>query len=197
MAYAELEFNNFQEIDLALGVRRSLPLALNTMAYRTGANESEIAISYHGNDIAIWNTGTKAITLQTSGWITPTTIDRIDQIARGNDLGIVQKVDGRARFTHRAKDGGWYHMEDPITIDRDGKVKHNDPDRYYGYSNADTYHAAGLASNPLGGETEHNAILNMSRSHLREWIKRNRQEIGYSRINNVNFVEVHNALKEN
>src|SRR5699024_5334800 len=121
MAYATLEFNNFQEIDLALGVRRSLPLALNTVAYRTGVNESEIAISYHGNDIAIYNTGTKSITLQTGGWVTPTTIDRLNQIALGNDLGSVGVVGGRARFTHRAKDHGWYHLEDRITVDREAR----------------------------------------------------------------------------
>lgn len=196
MAYATLEFNNFQEIDLALGVRRSLPLAPNTVAYRTGVNESEIAISYHGNDIATWDTGTKAITLQTSGWITPTTIDRLDQIARGNGIGTVSKIDGSARFTHTAKDHGWYSMEDPITINRPGKVEHNDPDRYYGYSNADTYHAAALASNPIGGESEHNAITNMSRHHLRQWIKNNRKEIGYSTIDKVNLREVYNSLQE-
>lgn len=196
MAYATLEFNNFQEIDLTLGVRRSLPLALNTVAYRTGVNESEIAISYHGNDIAIYNTGTKSITLQTGGWVTPTTIDRLDQIARGNHLGSVRIVGGRARFTHTAKDHGWYSMEDPITIDRDGKVEHNDPDRHDGYSNADTYHAAALASNPLGGESEYNAILNMSRYHLRQWVKNNRSEIGYSTIDKVNIKELFFSMKE-
>lgn len=196
MAYATLNYTNFQAMDLELGNRRSLPLALNTVAYRTGVNESEIAISYHGNDIAIYDTGTKSITLQTSGWITPTTIDRLDQIARGNDMGSVGIVAGRARFTHRAKDYGWYDMSEPVTVDRDGKVKHNDPDRYYGYSNADTWHAAALASNPLGGESEHNAILNMSRHHLRQWIKNNRKEIGYSAIDNVNIREVYNTLHE-
>src|SRR5699024_4861262 len=196
MAYATLEFNNFQEIDLALGVRRSLPLALNTVAYRTWVNESEIAISYHGNDIAIYNTGTKSITLQTGGWVTPTTIDRLDQIARGNHLGSVRIVGGVARFTHTAKDHGWYSMEDRVTIDRDGKVEHNDPDRHDGYSNADTYHAAALASNPLGGESEYNAILNMSRYHLRQWIKNNRSEIGYSTIDKVNIKELFFSMKE-
>lgn len=142
MAFATLELSNFQEIDLTLGIRRSLPLAPNTMAYRTGVNESEIAISYHGNDIAIWDTGTKSITLQTSGWDTPTTIDRLHQIARGNDLGSVGKVRGVARFTHTTKDHGWYSMEEPITVDRDGRVEHNDPDRHNGYSNLDTYLAA-------------------------------------------------------
>ena len=196
MAYATLEFNNFQEIDLTLGVRRSLPLAPNTVAYRTGANESEIAISYHGNDIAIYNTGTKAITLQTGGWVTPTTIDRLDQIARGNGIGVVQKVDGVVRFTHRAKDYGWYSMEEPITVGRDGKVEHNDPDRHDGYSNLDTYLAAAWCANPEGGESEYRAILNMSRVHLRGYVKLNRNNIGYSTINRVNIKEVHNSLKE-
>lgn len=193
MAYAELEYKNFNEIDLALGVRRSLPLALNTVAYRTGA---EIAISYHGNDIAIWDKDTQAITLQTSGWNTATTIDRLHQIARGNHLGMVGIVNGAARFTHTAKNCGWYSMEDPITIDRDGKVEHNDPDRCYGYSNSDTYHAWSLATNPLGGEPEYKAILKMSRYELREWIKNNRREIGYSKINNVNIHEIYRALHE-
>ena len=196
MAYATLEFNNFQEIDLALGVRRSLPLALNTVAYRTGVNESEIAISYHGNDIAIWNTGTKSITLQTGGWVTPTTIDRLNQIARGNDLGSVSIVGGVARFTHETKDHGWYSMEDPITVDRDGKVEHNDPDRHNGYSNLDTYLAAAWCANPEGGESEYKAILNMSRVHLRGYVKLNRNNIGYSTINRVNIREVHNSLQE-
>ena len=196
MAYATLEFSNFQEIDLALGVRRSLPLALNTVAYRTGVNESEIAISYHGNDIATWDTGTKAITLQTGGWITPTTIDRLNQIARGNDIGVVQKVDGVARFTHRAKDYGWYSMKDRVTIDRDGRVEHNDPDRHGGYSTFDTYQAAVWCDNPEGGESEYKAILNMSRVHLRQYIKLNRNNIGYSTINRVNIREIHNALQE-
>ena len=196
MAYATLEFNNFQEIDLALGVRRSLPLAPNTVAYRTGANESEIAISYHGNDIAIWDTGTKSITLQTGGWVTPTTIDRLDQIARGNGIGVVQKVDGVARFTHRAKDYGWYSMEEPITVDRDGNVEHNDPVRHGGYSTFDTWQAIAWCSNPEGGESEYRAILNMSRVHLRGYIKLHRQNIGYKSITNVNIKEVHNALQE-
>lgn len=196
MAYATLEFNNFQEIDLALGVRRSLPLAPNTVAYRTGVNESEIAISYHGNDIATWDTGTKSITLRTSGWVTPTTIDRLDQIARGNGLGSVRIVGGVARFTHTAKDHGWYSMEEPITVDRDGKVEHNDPDRYYGYSNADTYHAAAWCDNPEGGEHEYRAILNMSRVHLRGYIKMHRQNIGYKSITNVNVKEIYFSRKE-
>lgn len=196
MAYATLDLANFHDIDRALGNRRSLPLALNTVAYRTGVNESEIAISYHGNDIAIYDTGTVSITLQTCGWDTPTTIDRLHQIARANNIGNVSKVGGCARFTHTAKDYGWYSMDDPITVSRPGKVEHNDPDRYYGYSNADTYHAAGMASNPIGGESEHNAILNMSLTHLRQWIKNNRKEIGYSAIDNVNIREVYNSLHE-
>lgn len=193
MAYANLEFTNFQEIDLALGVRRSMRLAPNTVAYRTGA---EIAISYHGNDIAIWNTDTKAITLQTSGWITSTTIGRLHQIARGNHLGRVGIVNGAARFTHTAKNHGWYSMEDPITIDHDGGVEHKDPDRYYGYSNADTYHAAALASNPLRGESEYKAILSMSLYELREWVKGHRREIGYKSIKNVNIKEIYFSLQE-
>ena len=196
MAYATLEFNNFQEIDLALGVRRSLPLALNTVAYRTGVNESEIAISYHGNDIAIWDTGTKSITLQTSGWDTPTTIDRLDQIARGNDIGVVQKVDGVARFTHTTKDHGWYSMKDRVTIDRDGRVEHNDPDRHGGYSTFDTWQAIAWCDNPEGGEHEYRAILNMNRVELRGYIKLNRNNIGYSTINRVNIREIHTALQE-
>lgn len=196
MAYATLEFNNFQEIDLALGVRRSLPLALNTVAYRTGVNESEIAISYHGNDIATCDTGTKAITLLTSGWDTPTTIDRLDQIARGNHVGSVGKVDGNVRFTHTTKDHGWYRMEDRVTIDRDGNVEHNDPDRYYGYSTFDTWQAMVWCSNPEGGEHEYRAILSMNRAELREYIKLNRNNIGYKSIKNVNIKEIHNSLKE-
>lgn len=196
MAYATLEFANFQEIDLALGVRRSLPLAPNTVAYRTGANESEIAISYHGNDIATWDTATKAITLQTGGWITPTTVDRLDQIARGNGLGSVRIVEGVARFTHRAKDYGWYSMEEPITVYRDGKVEHNDPDRHNGYSTFDTWQAIAWCSNPEGGEHEYRAILSMNRVELRGYIKLNRNNIGYSTINRVNIKEIYNALKE-
>lgn len=193
MAYAALKPSNFDEINMTLGFRRSMQIAPNTIAYRTG---NEIAISYHGNDIAIWNTDTKAITLQTSGWNTATTIDRLHQIARGNNLGMVGIVNGSARFTYTAKNCGWYDMSEPITIDHDGKVEHEDPDRYYGYSNADTYHAAGLASNPLGGEKEYNAIMGMSRYELREWIKMNRREIGYSRINNVNIHEIYKTLHE-
>ena len=196
MAYATLEFNNFQEIDHALGERRSLPLALNTVAYRTGVNESEIAISYHGNDIATWDTGTKAITLQTGGWDTPTTIDRLDQIARGNDIGVVQKVDGVARFTHRAKDHGWYLLKDRVTIDRDGNVEHNDPDRHYGYSTFDTWQSVAWCSNPEGGEHEYRAILRMNRVELREYIKLNRNNIGYKSIKNVNTKEIYFSLQE-
>lgn len=196
MAYVTLDLRNFAEIDQSLGASRSLPLALNTVAYRTGDNKSEIAISYHGNDIAIYDTGNKSITLTTSGWVSPTTVDRLDQIARGNGIGTVSTVGGRVRFTHRAKDHGWYHLEDAITVDRNGKVEHKDPDRHYGYSNSDTYQAAGLASNPLRGESEHNAILNMSRHQLRQWIKNNREEIGYSAIDNVNVREVYYTLNE-
>lgn len=193
MSHAKLEFTNFQEIDLALGFRRSMRLAPNTFAYRTG---NKIAVSYHGDDIAIWNSDTHAITLQTSGWNTSTTIDRLHQIARGNSLGMVGIVGGVARFTYTAKNCGWYSMSEPITIDRDGKVEHKDPDRCYGYSNADTYHAAALASNPLGGEKEYNAIMRMSRYELREWVKNNRREIGYSKINNVNIHEIYFSLQE-
>lgn len=191
MASAVLRLTNFQKIDLALGFRRSVRLAPNTVAYRTG---NKIAVSYHGNDIAIWNSDTHAITLQTCGWITSTTIDRLHQIARGNSLGMVGIVNGAARFTHTAKDCGWYSLEDPITIDHDGGVEHKDPDRYSGYSNSDTYHAAALASNPPGEEKEYKAILSMSRYELREWIKSNRREIGYSKINNVNIHEIYHAL---
>lgn len=196
MAYATLELTLFQDIDDALGSRRSLPLAPNTFAYRTGVNESEIAISYHGNDIAIYNTGTASITLQTGGWLTSTTIDRLDQIARGNSVGSVRIVRGRARFTHRAEDHGWYHMEDPITVNRPGKVEHNDPDRHNGYSNQDTYLAAAWCANPEGGEDEYRAILSMRRAELREYVKSNRQNIGYSSITNVNMAEVLLSLRE-
>lgn len=195
MAYATLDLCNFAEIDQTLGTRRSLPLALNTVAYRTGANESEIAISYHGNDIAIRHED-GAITLQTCGWNTPTTVDRLDQIARGNDLGSVSKVDGRVRFTHTAKDHGWYHLEDSITIYRDGKVEHNDPDRNNRYSNHDTYLTAGWCHNPEGGENEYNAILNMRRSELRGYIKSNRKNIGYKSIADVNIAEIQDSLEE-
>ena len=196
MAYATLEENNFGQIDLALGVRRSLPLALNTVAYRTGVNESEIAISYHGNDIAIYNTGTKSITLQTGGWVTPTTIDRLHQIARGNDIGSVGIVGGVARFTHETKDHGWYSMEEPITVYRDGEVEHNDPDRHGGYSTFDTWQSVAWCSNPEGGEHEYRAILNMNRVELRSYIKLNRNNIGYSTINRVNIREIYNALQK-
>lgn len=198
MAYATLEVANFHDIDRALGTHsRSLPLALNTVAYRTVYfSKSDIAISYHGNDIAIYNTSTGAIKLTTSGWDTPTTIDRLDQIARANNIGTVSKVGGRARFTHTAKDYGWYSMDEPVKVHRDGKVEHNDPDRLYGYSNADTWSAVALASNPLGGESEYRALMNMSRAHLRQWIKHNRKEIGYSTIDKVNIREVHNALHD-
>ena len=196
MAYATLEHNNFADIDHALGERRSLPLAPNTMAYRTGANESEIAISYHGNDIAIYNTSTASITLQTGGWNTNTTIDRLDQIARGNNIGSVKVVAGRVRFTHREENHSWYHMDDPITVNRPGKVEHNDPDRYNGYSNQDTYLAAAWCANPGGGEYEYKAILSMRRSELREYVKLNRQNIGYKSITNVNMIELFLSLQE-
>lgn len=199
MAYATLEFNNFQDIDQALGVRRSLPLALNTFAYRTGHNESEIAISYHGNDISIHHED-GAITLQTCGWTTPTTVDRLDQIARGNGIGTVSTVGGRVRFTHRAKDYGWHHIEISITVNvnRPGIVRGNDVDRYdaNGYSNRDTYLAASWCHNPEGGELEYRALLNMRRYELREFIKSNRNGIGYKSIADVNIAEIHHSLHE-
>lgn len=192
MAYATLEFNNFQDIDHALGVRRSLPLAPNTVAYRTGVNESEIAISYHGNDIAIWDTGTKAITLQTGGWDTPTTVDRLHQIARGNDLGSVGIVGGVARFTHTTRDHGWYSMKDRVTIDRDGNVEHNDPDRKDGTSNWQTREAWLMVQDT---EPRWKYAKNCSRRDLREMIKDMRSEIGYDRIENVNVTEIFYGLR--
>lgn len=196
MAYATLDLRNFAEINQALGNLRSLPLALNTVAYRLGDNE--IAISYHGNDIAIHHAN-GAITLQTCGWDTPTTVDRLDQIARGNGLGTVSKVGGSVRFTHSAKDYGWHHIETSITVNLPGIVRSNDVDRddANGYSNRDTYLAAVWCHNPEGGELEYRALLNMSRRELREFIKSNRNGIGYESIADVNMAEIHYSLKEN
>lgn len=189
MAVAELSLTNFVDIDQVLGTSKTLKLAHNTYAVRTGSNTIEI--TYHGNAIARCDLDTMAITLDTCGFETLTTLGRLDQIARGNRVGKVSKIGGQATLT--AKDGhGWYRFNNEITAHPNGKIEHNDPDRKDGSSNWQTREAWLMVQDT---EPRWKYAKKCSRRDLREMIKDMRSEIGYDRIENVNVTEIFYGLR--
>lgn len=216
MAVAELKFANFRDIDLELGSRATLKLAHNTIAYRLN---NEIGISYHGNEIARYDSVKRRITLSTAGWPTFTTLGRLNQLSHANRIGWVGLHDGEAVLTafanpfapevtadrgdwlnpdpeytaqceERYRAGAWHRLIPSIEFDMDkGVIYGGDHDHVDGLSNLDTAKAWQYISANDGIE-----LIDLPKNELREWIKSNRKNIGYKTINAVNVNEIHNLL---
>ena len=216
MAVAELKFANFRDIDLELGSRATLKLAHNTIAYRLN---NEIGISYHGNEIARYDSVKRRITLSTAGWPTFTTLGRLNQLSHANRIGWVGLHDGEAVLTafanpfapevtadrgdwlnpdseytaqceERYRAGAWHRLNPSIEFDMDkGVIYGGDHDHVDGLSNLDTAKAWQYISANDGIE-----LIDLPKNELREWIKSNRKNIGYKSIKLVNVDEIHNLL---
>lgn len=216
MAVAELKFANFRDIDLELGSRATLKLAHNTIAYRLN---NEIGISYHGNEIARYDSVKRRITLSTAGWPTFTTLGRLNQLSHANRIGWVGLHDGEAILTafanpfapevtadrgdwlnpdseytaqceERYRAGAWHRLNPSIVFDMDkGVIYGGDHDHVDGLSNLDTAKAWQYISANDGIE-----LIDLPKNELREWIKSNRKNIGYTSIKLVNVNEIHNLL---
>lgn len=216
MAVAELKFANFRDIDIELGSRATLKLAHNTIAYRLN---NEIGISYHGNEIARYDSVKRRITLSAAGWPTFTTLGRLNQLSHANRIGWVGLHDGEAVLTafanpfapevtadrgdwlnpdpeytaqceERYRAGAWYRLNPSISFDMDkGVIYGGDDDHVNGLSNLDTAKAWQFISANDGIE-----LIDLPKAELREWIKSNRKNIGYGSINAVNVNEIHNLL---
>lgn len=217
MAVAELKFANFRDIDLELGSLATLKLAHNTIAYRVGDNE--IGISYHGNEIARYDSVKRRIILSTAGWNTFTTLGRLNQLAHANRIGWIGSRDGEAVLTAFAnpfapkvtapmgnplnpdpeyvaqceeyyRAGAWHRLIPSIEFDMNkGIVYGGDHDHVDGLSNLDTAKAWQFISANDGIE-----LIDLPKAELREWIKSNRKNIGYKSINAVNVDEIRNLL---
>ena len=216
MAVAELKFANFRDIDLELGSRATLKLAHNTIAYRLN---NEIGISYHGNEIARYDSVKRRITLSTAGWPSITTLGRLNQLSTANRIGWVGLHDGEATLTafanpfapevtadrgdwlnpdpeytaqceERYRAGAWHRLNPSIVFDMDkGIVYGGDHDHVDGLSNLDTAKAWQFISANDGIE-----LIDLPKAELREWIKSHRKDIGYKTIKAVNVDEIHNLL---
>lgn len=216
MAVAELKFANFRDIDIELGSRATLKLAHNTIAYRLN---NEIGISYHGNEIARYDSVKRRITLSTAGWPSITTLGRLNQLSHANRIGWVGLHDGEAVLTafanpfapevtadrgdwlnpdpeytaqceERYRAGAWHRLNPSIVFDMDkGVIYGGDHDHVDGLSNLDTAKAWQYISANDGIE-----LIDLPKNELREWIKSNRKNIGYKTINAVNVNEIHNLL---
>lgn len=216
MAVAELKFANFRDIDIELGSRATLKLAHNTIAYRLN---NEIGISYHGNEIARYDSVKRRITLSTAGWPSITTLGRLNQLSHANRIGWVGLHDGEAILTafanpfapevtadrgdwlnpdpeytaqceERYRAGAWHRLNPSIVFDMDkGVIYGGDDDHVDGLSNLDTAKAWQYISANDGIE-----LIDLPKAELREWIKSNRKNIGYKTINAVNVNEIHNLL---
>ena len=216
MAVAELKFANFRDIDLELGSRATLKLAHNTIAYRLN---NEIGISYHGNEIARYDSVKRRITLSTAGWPSITTLGRLNQLSHANRIGWVGLHDGEAILTafanpfapevtadrgdwlnpdseytaqceERYRAGAWHRLSPSIEFDMDkGVIYGGDHDHVDGLSNLDTAKAWQFISANDGIE-----LIDLPKAELREWIKSHRKKIGYKTINAVNVNEIHNLL---
>ena len=216
MAVAELKFANFRDIDIELGSRATLKLAHNTIAYRLN---NEIGISYHGNEIARYDSVKRRITLSTAGWPTFTTLGRLNQLSHANRIGWIGLHDGEAILTafanpfapevtadrgdwlnpdpeytaqceERYRAGAWHRLNPSIVFDMDkGVIYGGDHDHVDGLSNLDTAKAWQYISANDGIE-----LIDLPKNELREWIKSNRKNIGYKTINAVNVNEIHNLL---
>ena len=217
MAVAELKFANFRDIDLELGSRATLKLAHNTVAYRAGVNR--IGITYHGNQIAYYDSVKRRITLSTAGWPTFTTLGRLNQLAYANRIGWVGLHDGNpiltafanpfapevtasmgnplnpntdyeAQWDERHRSGAWHRLNPSIVFDMDkGVIYGGDHDHVDGLSNLDTAKAWQFISANDGIE-----LIDLPKAELREWIKSNRKKIGYKSIKAVNVDEIFNLL---
>lgn len=216
MAVATLKFAKFPEIDCELGSRATLKLAHNTIAYRLG---DEIGISYHGNEIARYDSVKRRIILSTAGWPTFTTLGRLNQLATANRIGWVGLHDGEAILTafanpfapevtadrgdwlnpdpeytrqneERYRAGAWYRLIPSIEFDINKGIIHGgDHDHVDGLSTLDTAKAWQFISANDGIE-----LIDLPKAELREWIKKNRKNIGYKSIKNINVDEIHNLL---
>ena len=216
MAVAELKFANFRDIDIELGSRATLKLAHNTIAYRLN---NEIGISYHGNEIARYDSVKRRIILSTAGWPSITTLGRLNQLSHANRIGWVGLHDGEAILTayanpfapeitadigywndpdpeytaqweERYRAGAWHRLSPSIEFDMDkGVIYGGDDDHVNGLSNLDTAKVWQFISANDGIE-----LIDLSKSELREWIKKNRKNIGYKSIKLVNVDEIHNLL---
>lgn len=217
MAVAELKFAEFRKIDLELGSRATLKLAHNTIAYRVGDNE--IGISYHGNEIARYDSVKRRITLSTAGWDTFTTLGRLNQLAYANRIGWIGSHDGEtiltafanpfapavtagmgnplnpdpeyvAQWGERHRSGAWHRLNPSIVFDMDkGIIYGGDDDHVNGLSNLDTAKAWQYIADNTAIE-----LSDLPKAELREWIKSNRKNIGYKSIKLVNVDEIHNLL---
>lgn len=216
MAVAELKFANFRDIDLELGSRATLKLAHNTIAYRLN---NEIGISYHGNEIARYDSVKRRITLSTAGWPSITTLGRLNQLSHANRIGWVGLHDGEAILTafanpfapevtadrgdwlnpdseytaqceERYRAGAWHRLSPSIEFDMDkGVIYGGDHDHVDGLSNLDTAKAWQYICANDGIE-----LIDLPKAELREWIKSHRKNIGYKSIKLVNVDEIRNLL---
>ena len=216
MAVAELKFANFRDIDLELGSRATLKLAHNTIAYRLN---NEIGISYHGNEIARYDSVKRRITLSTAGWPSITTLGRLNQLSHANRIGWVGLHDGEAVLTafanpfapevtadrgdwmnpdpeyvaqwgERYRAGAWHRLAPSIEFDMDkGVIYGGDDDHVNGLSNLDTAKVWQFIADNTATE-----LAELPKAELREWIKSNRKNIGYKSIKLVNVDEIHNLL---
>lgn len=217
MAVAKLKFANFRKIDIEMGSRATLKLAHNTVAYRMGDNE--IGISYHGNEIARYNSVQRRIILSTAGWSSITTLGRLNQLATANRIGWVGLHDGEAILTayanpfapkvtadrgdwsnpnpehtrqweERYRAGTWHRLAPSIEFDMDrGLIFGGDYDHVMGLSTLDTAKVWGYISELLPI-----GLNEMSVNELREWIKKHKKYIGYKSIKNVNVDEIQDLL---
>lgn len=217
MAVATLKFAEFQKIDRELGSRATLKLAHNTVAYRMGDNE--IGISYHGNEIARYDSAKRRIILSTAGWNSTTTLGRLNQLSTANRIGWVGLQDGEAVLTAYAnpfapeitadmgnplnpdpeytrqweeltRAGKWYRLIPSIEFDMDrGLIFGGDHDHVNGLSTLDTDKTWQFIADNTAIE-----LADLSLSELREWIKSHRKNIGYKSINRVNVNEIQDLL---
>lgn len=216
MAVATLKFAKFPEIDRELGSRATLKLAHNTIAYRLG---NEIGISYHGNEIARYDSVKRRIILSTAGWPTFTTLGRLNQLSHANRIGWIGSRDGEAILTafanpfapkvtadrgdwlnpdpeyvaqceERYRAGAWHRLIPSIEFDMDkGIIYGGDHDHVDGLSNLDTAKAWQFIADNTAIE-----LSDLPKSELREWIKSHRKKIGYTSIKLVNVGEIRNLL---
>lgn len=218
MAVAELKFAKFRDIDIEMGSRATLKLAHNTVAYRVG--ENEIGVSYHGNEIARYDSVKRRITLSTAGWPTFTTIGRLHQLSIANRIGWIGTRNGEAILTsfanpfapkvtadrgddwlnpdpeyvaqwdERYRAGAWYRLNPSIEFDMDKGI-------VYG---GDHDHVNGLSNLDTAKAWQFIAdntaieLSDLSKAELREWIKSHRKKIGYKTIDAVNVDEICNLL---
>lgn len=179
-------------IEEKLSTRDSFKLGHNTYAH---AHNKEIVITYHDNVIAVWLTGGHLLTLSCAGWHTSTTADRLNQISHANGGGWVSRAGGI--MTYRDRSTQTVHEMHPwVEIDTTtGKVVDTAHDStYQGWTNEETHTV-------IVGLDNIEWLYRASRSvrspgALRELIKENKREIGYSRIGDVNVREIFASIQQ-